>query len=399
MDELVPLAIEPTQVVAGQRVLRRAQLIAEVQELGQPLGALPGELVDQPGARRRALERLDRLGEVGIALRVLRRGVAGLGELVGGQRVQLVGDLGEGHGIDCVAADCHCASGCLVYRANTRKQEVIMRVFLAGATGAVGRRLVPQLIARRPRGGRDNPDPGQGRRCSAGSVPSRSWWTAWTRRRSARRSPAPSRTRSCTRCLRSPGMSNLRNFDRVFATTNALRTTGLDHLLAAARRPASAASSRRATPAGRIRAPADRSRPRRTARPQPAARATRIDRGHPPTSSRRSATPLDGVVLRYGSFYGPGASEPMVDLIRARKLPLAGDGRRRLVVVPHRRRRVGDRRGARARRGRLQHRRRRSGAGRGVAARTSPSVVGAKPPRRVPVWLARLAAGEVACRC
>jgi nucleoside-diphosphate-sugar epimerase len=37
--------------------------------------------------------------------------------------------------------------------------------------------------------------------------------------------------------------------------------------------------------------------------------------------------PLDGFALRYGSFYGLGASDVMVDLVRRRKLPLVGDAR------------------------------------------------------------------------
>jgi nucleoside-diphosphate-sugar epimerase len=36
--------------------------------------------------------------------------------------------------------------------------------------------------------------------------------------------------------------------------------------------------------------------------------------------------PLQGIVLRYGSFYGPGASEPIVDLIRKRRMPIVGGG-------------------------------------------------------------------------
>jgi nucleoside-diphosphate-sugar epimerase len=38
------------------------------------------------------------------------------------------------------------------------------------------------------------------------------------------------------------------------------------------------------------------------------------------------AAPLEGIVLRYGNFYGPGASEDLVELIRKRRFPLVGDG-------------------------------------------------------------------------
>jgi 2-alkyl-3-oxoalkanoate reductase len=36
--------------------------------------------------------------------------------------------------------------------------------------------------------------------------------------------------------------------------------------------------------------------------------------------------PLEGIVLRYGNFYGPGASEPLVELIRKRRFPVVGAG-------------------------------------------------------------------------
>src|SRR5947199_409968 len=36
--------------------------------------------------------------------------------------------------------------------------------------------------------------------------------------------------------------------------------------------------------------------------------------------------PVDGLVLRYGNFYGPGSSESLIDLVRGRKMPIVGDG-------------------------------------------------------------------------
>ena len=67
-----------------------------------------------------------------------------------------------------------------------------MRVFVAGAAGAVGQQLLPQLAA----GGHQvtgvDQESGQGRRGCAPSAPSRWWSTAWTPRPSARRWPGPS---------------------------------------------------------------------------------------------------------------------------------------------------------------------------------------------------------------
>jgi nucleoside-diphosphate-sugar epimerase len=111
----------------------------------------------------------------------------------------------------------------------------------------------------------------------------------------------------------------------------------------------------------------------------------------------REAEGIEGVVLRYGSLYGPGTvtSGEIADLIRKRRLPLIGDGAGVWSFLH-----VDD------------------AAGATVAAldRGGPDVynvvdddpapvsdwlpyladvLGAKPPRRVPVWLGRIAAGEV----
>jgi len=36
--------------------------------------------------------------------------------------------------------------------------------------------------------------------------------------------------------------------------------------------------------------------------------------------------PLEGIVLRYGNLYGPGSSDSLVELVRARKMPIVGGG-------------------------------------------------------------------------
>jgi nucleoside-diphosphate-sugar epimerase len=105
--------------------------------------------------------------------------------------------------------------------------------------------------------------------------------------------------------------------------------------------------------------------------------------------------PLEGVVLRYGSFYGPGASDELVEFVRRRKLPVVGDGGGVWSWIH-----VDD--AASASLAAVER------GGRGVfnivddepapVSEWLPYLaecVGAKPPRRVPVWLARLAVGEV----
>src|SRR5947207_804906 len=109
-----------------------------------------------------------------------------------------------------------------------------------------------------------------------------------------------------------------------------------------------------------------------------------------------AAAPMQGIVLRYGSFYGPGASEAFVGLVRKRRLPVIGDGAGVWSFLH-----IRD--AAAATVAALEHGR--PGVYNVVddePARVTEwlpflaQAVGAKPPRRIPVWLGRLAAGEAA---
>jgi nucleoside-diphosphate-sugar epimerase len=108
-----------------------------------------------------------------------------------------------------------------------------------------------------------------------------------------------------------------------------------------------------------------------------------------------SAQGMEGVVLRYGSFYGPGAAEQLLDLVRKRKLPTVGSGGGIWSWIH-----TDD--AAAATVAALE-----KGAGVYNIVDDEPApvaewlpyladVLGAQPPRRVPVWLGRLVAGEVA---
>jgi len=104
---------------------------------------------------------------------------------------------------------------------------------------------------------------------------------------------------------------------------------------------------------------------------------------------------LEGVVLRYGSFYGPGASDDFVALVRKRKMPVVGSGGGVWSFVH-----VDDAAAATV----LAVESRVTGTYNIVDDDPAPvsgwlpylaDAVGAKLPRRAPVWLARLLAGEV----
>ncbi len=108
--------------------------------------------------------------------------------------------------------------------------------------------------------------------------------------------------------------------------------------------------------------------------------------------------PLEGIVLRYGSFYGPGASDSLVELIRKRRMPIVGSGAGIWSWIH-----VDD--AASATVAALER------GERGVynivddepataseCLRCLADAVGAKQPLRVPAWLGRLVAGEFAVR-
>ena len=105
---------------------------------------------------------------------------------------------------------------------------------------------------------------------------------------------------------------------------------------------------------------------------------------------------VGGAVLRYGSLYGPGATDDQVELVRKRFFPLVGRGQGYCSWVH-----LDDAASATV----LAVEQKASGVFNIVDDDPAPAnawlpylaeCAGAKPPRRVPVWLARLLAGEVA---
>jgi len=197
-------------------------------------------------------------------------------------------------------------------------------------------------------------------------------------------------------------MKSLRNFDREFALTNRLRTEGTDHLIEAAR----AAGARRFLAqsygnwnyerrGGPLKTEEDQFDPN-----PPANQARSIAAIRYLESAVLGADGIEGVALRYGNFYGPGNAisrdGQISQQVRKRRLPIIGDGAG-IWSFTH----VDD--GAAAAVAAIE----RGAPGVYNVADDAPArvaewvpelarVLGAKPPRRVPVWLGRLAAGEVA---
>ena len=271
-----------------------------------------------------------------------------------------------------------------------------MRVFVAGATGAIGRRLVPLLVGAGHQVVATTRSQGkaEGLRSLGAEPVVVDGLDPMAIGEAVGRAEPQVVIHQMTQLA---GISSLRRFDLEFAVTNRLRTEGTDHLLAAA----AAAGVRRfiaqsytgwnnVRDGGPVKTEADPFDPDPPAAQQQSLAAMRhLER------AVLDAAPVEGIVLRYGSFYGPGASEEFFDLIRKRKMPLVR-GAAGIWSFVH----IDD--AAAATVAALKH------GSRGVynivdddpapVAEWLPylaEVLTAKPPIRVPVWLARLAAGEV----
>jgi nucleoside-diphosphate-sugar epimerase len=270
-----------------------------------------------------------------------------------------------------------------------------MRVFVTGATGALGRHLVPGLVAAGHEVTATTRTPGkvaQLREADAEPVIvdglDREAVIA------AVQAAAPEVVVHQMTAL--AGMRSLRNPDKQFATTNELRTRGTDNLLAAAARAgtrrviaqsyAGAGPDKRS--GGRLKTEEDPLdlRPIRSAVQGPAAIAY-VDRTVPLEAA-------EGIVLRYGGFYGPGASDFLLDMLRKRQVPVIGGGTGVWSFIE-----ITD--AAAATIAAVDH----GAPGLYNVVDDDPApvaewlpylaeVAGAKPPLRVPAWLGRLLAGE-----
>ncbi len=268
-----------------------------------------------------------------------------------------------------------------------------MRVFVVGASGALGSRLVPQLIeaGHEVIGTHDRPQSAELLR-TLGARPVR---LDLLDARAVRKAVLEAEPEAIVNEATALGNATWgRNFDKVFARTNELRTRGTDALLAAAREAGvrrfvaqSFASYRYVREGGPVKSEDDPLDP------------------SPPANARQSyaamayleqaVSEFGGIVLRYGLFYG-AANDGLVEPVRKRQYPIIGDGGG-ITSWMH-----------------LE-----DGAAATVLAleREGPAVynivdddpapvrewlpvlaqaLGAKPPRHFPTWLARLFAGEAA---
>ncbi|OLT04352.1 dehydrogenase [Pseudonocardia sp. CNS-004] len=273
-----------------------------------------------------------------------------------------------------------------------------MRVFVAGGTGALGRRLVPRLVARGHEVTATTRSAGKAGELQAlGAHPV---VVDGLDGAAVGQAVAEARPDAIVHQMTAlAAAADLRRFDRWFATTNELRTAGTRHLLAAAQASDVGKvvaqsyigwnNSRTGGPVKSEDEPLD---------PEPA-KAQRESMAAIRFLERAvTEAPLTGIVLRYGNFYGPGASESMVEMVRARKMPIVGAGTGVWSFIH-----LDDAAAATV-----------AAVERGEAgvynvtdddpapvAEWLPHLaesVGAKPPIRVPAWLARPLAVEVVVR-
>jgi len=270
-----------------------------------------------------------------------------------------------------------------------------MRVLVAGATGVVGQQLVPQLIAagHQVTATTRSADKAPGLRAAGAEVAVVDGLDAVAVGEAVARAEPEVVIHQMTAL--GAGF-DFRHPDKTFAKTNELRTRGLDHLLAAAE----AAGARRVIAqsytgwpnvrtGGPVKTEDDPLDPDLPQPMRPTLEAIKYLEHAVLTS------PLEGVALRYGNLYGPGASDLFVGVIKRRQVPVIGNGAGIWSWSN-----VQD--AASAAVAALDR-----GDGTYNIVDDEPAAVsewlpalaaaiGAKTPFRVPVWLGRLAAGETA---
>jgi nucleoside-diphosphate-sugar epimerase len=269
-----------------------------------------------------------------------------------------------------------------------------MRVFVAGATGAVGNQLVPQLIAAGHQVTATTRSPGKvaGLEAAGADVAVVDGLDAV----GVGEAVAKAEPEVVIHQMTALSDFDLRHVDRTFAKTNELRTTGLDHLMAAARASGARriiAQSYSGWPNIRTGGPVKTEDDPLDPDPPEAMRATLDAIKY--LENTVVSSPMEGVVLRYGSLYGPGATDMFLNMIKRRQVPIIGNGAG-IWSFTH----VQD--AASAAVAALD---RGDGIYNIVDNEPAPvrewlpalaAAAGAKKPFRLPVWLGRLAAGEAA---
>jgi nucleoside-diphosphate-sugar epimerase len=273
-----------------------------------------------------------------------------------------------------------------------------MRVFVAGGTGVIGRRLVPQLVARGHQVTATTTAPGKLgllEQLGADAVVMDGLDAVSVGEAVAKGRPDAIVHQMTGISVAHAGKPDMKHFDRWFAPTIRLRTEGTDHLLAAAEATGvshfvaqSYAGWNGIRAGGWVKTEED---------PLDAETGTGFRKGAEAIRHVEDVVvKAGGAALRYGALYGPGATDDQVELVRKRQFPLVGGGTGYCSWVH-----VDDAASATV----LAVEQQAKGVFNIVDDEPAPAsewlpylaaCAGAKPPMRAPKWLARLLAGDVA---
>ena len=276
-----------------------------------------------------------------------------------------------------------------------------MKVFVAGATGAMGAHLIPMLVANgHDVVGTTRSEAKFDRIRAMGALPvALDGLDADAVAQAVAHAEPDVIVHQLTALSRE---FDMRHFDELFAETNRLRSEGTDHLLAAGRAVGVkrfVAQSFAGWPAAKTGRPLATEDDPFDTNPAEIMR-TSLDAIRHCEEAVIAATWTDGIVLRYGGFYGPGTGMALnppgdqAEMIRKRKFPIVGDGGGVWSFIH-----IDD--AAAATVAAIEHGA--PGVYNIVDDEPAPvrqwlpaaaEAVGAKKPRRVPRWLGRLAAGE-----
>ena len=267
-----------------------------------------------------------------------------------------------------------------------------MRVFVAGGTGVIGRRLLPQLVARGHQvTATTTHTAGVGLLEQLGAVGMvmDGLDAAAVGEAVAAARPNVIVNQMTALSVAHAGKPNPRKADRFFAITNRLRSEGIDHLLAAA----AATDVRHVITQGHASMNGIREGGwvKTEDEPLQVLEGTRAI-----NHLEEVVVASGGAVLRYGGLYGPGAWDDQLGLVRRRMLPIVGSGDGYFSWIH-----IDDAATATV----LAVEQGAKGVFNIVDDEPAPvrewlpylaERAGAKPPRRVPRWLARPLAGEMA---
>jgi nucleoside-diphosphate-sugar epimerase len=266
-----------------------------------------------------------------------------------------------------------------------------MRVFVAGGAGVLGRRLVPQLVERGHQVTATTRS--TARLTQLAQLGAEAAVMDGLDARSVGEAVARARPDVIVHQMTAiSGKPDIKHFDRWFALTNRLRVEGTDYLLAAAEATGVSqfvaqgyASWNGIRRGGWVKTENDPLDPNSTG--QGAAALRHLE---------EVVVKADGAVMRYGAFYGPGATDDQVELVRKRQYPIVGNGAGYSSWVH-----LDDAANATV----LAIEQKAKGVFNIVDDEPAPAnqwlphlaaCAGAKPPMRIPTWLARPLAGPTA---